>query len=641
MVLCLIGGWVGMVDDNLKILFSRALTLDSIWIALESRLFEILLFLCVLFFGRYALGQLPEVWAAIRLFPVYSKAWRSKILLLGGSAVVVLGMFAWFSINYFRHAGLLRRKYDKLLVTRALDRVQQGDSEGGRHLLEVGVRIFNSQTCRDQLKKLEEREELKKAALAVCRQLPFGVHDELSLWNVFQEQFPELKGDLETELRNRQEKIKSFTTTLQSVVQLVHARQISQASKALRPVQEVAPYFWNCGRLMIELESLKSHGNREPTPLVDSITGSDPDWFLGKLSDVGEIESPTVHPRSRKPAPSAFRFASLDSNFVLFEATSEERISEVSEKLAINEDVLSKLNEDRLAPGALDTLQSNPWVRVSTTEQLFGRLQHSSRSSVELEPQAPPPTQEDELTATAQKLFSESPAPKEVSLGTDLPPKVAAPKSVLHRVRNGETPDSIAKIYSVSLNSVLQKNGLSPKTRLSEGQTLTIMLPENHPLLKAGPRKAQAPSSEAESDSLDVKSEVDDSKRGPANEVNWMEYVVRSGDSLRSIADMMGTSAEDIIQLNDLGDNGELYVGRRLRVKKQSSELFVRPVGTRPVVATSKENPVKDSIPSAQKTSTPGRVKSPYPPYHLLNVTGQESGQLAMDPKTQKIFRIP
>ena len=41
------------------------------------------------------------------------------------------------------------------------------------------------------------------------------------------------------------------------------------------------------------------------------------------------------------------------------------------------------------------------------------------------------------------------------------------------------------------------------------------------------------------------------------------------------------------------------------------------------------------------KTSKPGRVKSPYSPYAELDVSGLPSGSLALDPTTQKVFRVP
>lgn len=45
--------------------------------------------------------------------------------------------------------------------------------------------------------------------------------------------------------------------------------------------------------------------------------------------------------------------------------------------------------------------------------------------------------------------------------------------------------------------------------------------------------------------------------------------------------------------------------------------------------------------PTAQRTSNPDEVLSPYPPHHRINVEGFAPGQLARDPKTGKIFRIP
>ncbi len=42
-----------------------------------------------------------------------------------------------------------------------------------------------------------------------------------------------------------------------------------------------------------------------------------------------------------------------------------------------------------------------------------------------------------------------------------------------------------------------------------------------------------------------------------------------------------------------------------------------------------------------KKSSKPGRVISPYPPYKELDITGLESGSLALDPTTQKIFEVP
>ena len=48
-----------------------------------------------------------------------------------------------------------------------------------------------------------------------------------------------------------------------------------------------------------------------------------------------------------------------------------------------------------------------------------------------------------------------------------------------------------------------------------------------------------------------------------------------------------------------------------------------------------------NTVPYATKTNTPGRAKSPYPPYRELDVSGMRSGSMAKDPTTGKVFRVP
>jgi hypothetical protein len=45
--------------------------------------------------------------------------------------------------------------------------------------------------------------------------------------------------------------------------------------------------------------------------------------------------------------------------------------------------------------------------------------------------------------------------------------------------------------------------------------------------------------------------------------------------------------------------------------------------------------------PYAEKTRTPGEVISPYPPYNVMDVRGLRSGSLALDPSSNKKFRVP
>lgn len=49
----------------------------------------------------------------------------------------------------------------------------------------------------------------------------------------------------------------------------------------------------------------------------------------------------------------------------------------------------------------------------------------------------------------------------------------------------------------------------------------------------------------------------------------------------------------------------------------------------------------KESLPVAKWSPTFGRVVSPYPPHHELDVTGLPPGSLARDPLSKLIFRLP
>ena len=47
------------------------------------------------------------------------------------------------------------------------------------------------------------------------------------------------------------------------------------------------------------------------------------------------------------------------------------------------------------------------------------------------------------------------------------------------------------------------------------------------------------------------------------------------------------------------------------------------------------------SYPTAEPSGTPGQVISPYAPHGKIDVSGFNSGQLAKDPSSGKIFRVP
>jgi len=48
-----------------------------------------------------------------------------------------------------------------------------------------------------------------------------------------------------------------------------------------------------------------------------------------------------------------------------------------------------------------------------------------------------------------------------------------------------------------------------------------------------------------------------------------------------------------------------------------------------------------DQYPFGQRTDRPGVVLSPYSPHWKIDVTGFQSGEAVIDPKTERIFRVP
>jgi hypothetical protein len=67
------------------------------------------------------------------------------------------------------------------------------------------------------------------------------------------------------------------------------------------------------------------------------------------------------------------------------------------------------------------------------------------------------------------------------------------------------------------------------------------------------------------------------------------------------------------------------------------------PNGAPPAISgsTLSQPEVRADYPYAEKTSTPGIVISPHPPFNVMDVKGLRSGSLALDQSTNKKFRVP
>jgi len=119
------------------------------------------------------------------------------------------------------------------------------------------------------------------------------------------------------------------------------------------------------------------------------------------------------------------------------------------------------------------------------------------------------------------------------------------PAYVIHRVRRGESLSTIASRYGTSVRSIMARNGLRSSHYIKAGWKLKI--PTRGTYKPIG--KASLPISD-----FRVKGE-------------FMEYVVRKGDSLWMIAGRFGTTTKTIQSINQL-NNTHLRIGQVLRIPK-------------------------------------------------------------------------
>jgi peptidoglycan lytic transglycosylase D len=113
---------------------------------------------------------------------------------------------------------------------------------------------------------------------------------------------------------------------------------------------------------------------------------------------------------------------------------------------------------------------------------------------------------------------------------------------VRHKVRKGETLETIAKKYRTDTQSIMLANNMRRPAPIAVGATLRV--PRECP-----PERPAAPQA----------------AKGVASKHEPVEHVVRQGDSLFNIAKRYGTTTEEIQRLNKLSGTG-LSVGQVLKI---------------------------------------------------------------------------
>ena len=133
-------------------------------------------------------------------------------------------------------------------------------------------------------------------------------------------------------------------------------------------------------------------------------------------------------------------------------------------------------------------------------------------------------------------------------------------QTIDHLIVRGDTLYSISRAYDVSIDKIMEINGISSPEQLKIG--IILKIPTNN---------------------LDL------------NENNWYvrrsEYFVKKGDTLYSISRINGMSVSELLELNDLSENHVLHVGDRLFLNSEKANLdIVQPVESVPIVSGSSQN---------------------------------------------------
>lgn len=144
------------------------------------------------------------------------------------------------------------------------------------------------------------------------------------------------------------------------------------------------------------------------------------------------------------------------------------------------------------------------------------------------------------LTVFTSPPTAEAPAPAPVEAAPPAPAEVVP--AVTHEVSYGDTLAAIASRYGVTVDQIMQLNGLDNPNRIFRGQNLVITAGSGLPVSEAG-----------------------------GGAVSGVTYVVQPGDQLAAIAQRFGVSWPAIVQANNVTDPNMIQAGQTLIIPSAGS----------------------------------------------------------------------
>lgn len=140
--------------------------------------------------------------------------------------------------------------------------------------------------------------------------------------------------------------------------------------------------------------------------------------------------------------------------------------------------------------------------------------------------------------------------------------------NVRYKVKKGDTIWDIAADYNVSVDSILHYNGLNENSILDIGRE--IIVPNVVKVVKPSLVKPAEPIQESDTPSIPIQ---DSSELGNIYEYNKDIYVVKEGDTIESIAEDFGVSAESINKENNFNSSDIIIqIGQEIKIPEGSNE---------------------------------------------------------------------